>query len=50
MNTLLTRASEVSEATGISGAALGVLIAIALAVVLGVSYVYVRNRRRRGGE
>lgn len=50
MNTLLTRASEVQDATGLSGPALTVLVVIALGVVLGASYVYVRNRRRRGGR
>jgi uncharacterized protein involved in exopolysaccharide biosynthesis len=50
MNTLLTRASEVQEATGLSGSALIFLVALALAVILGISYVFVRNRRRRGGE
>ena len=47
MNALLTKASEVQEATGLSGPALVVLGGIALAVVLGVSYLYVRSRSRR---
>jgi hypothetical protein len=46
MNALLTKASEVQEATGLSGPALTVLVAVALAIVLGVAYFYVRNRRR----
>lgn len=50
MNTLLTRASQVQEATGLSGPALTVLVGVALAVVLGAAWLYVRNRRRRGGQ
>jgi hypothetical protein len=47
MQTLFTKASEVQEATGISGPALLFLGTLALAAVLGVSYLYVRTRRRR---
>jgi cobalamin biosynthesis Mg chelatase CobN len=51
MNAILTRASEVQEATGLSTPGLIFVIVVALAVVLGVSYVYVqRRRRRRGGR
>ena len=51
MNALLTKASEVQEATGLSGPALAVLGGIAVAVVLGVSFLYVRSRRRnRSGQ
>lgn len=50
MNALLTRASEVQEATGLSGPALVILVILALGVVLGVAYLYVRGRRRRSGR
>lgn len=50
MNELLTRASEVQEATGISGPALIFLIFLALAVVLGIAHLYRSKRRNRRGR
>lgn len=50
MNALLIEASKIQEATGLSAPGLLVIAGIAAAAVLGVSYLYVRNRRRRGGE
>ncbi len=50
MNALLTRASEVQDATGLSGPALVVLVVVALGVVLGGAYLYVRSRRHRSGR
>lgn len=41
-----TLASVFTDATGLSGPALTVLILIGLALVLGVSYAYSKRRRR----
>lgn len=46
MDEIQTWASQVQEATGLSGPALVFLGAVALAVVLGGAYLYVRSRRR----
>lgn len=46
-NSLFVWASAISDATGLGGGALIVLLIIALAAVLAVGYVFNRSRGRR---
>lgn len=50
MNELISKASQVQEATGLSGPALAFVAALATVTVLVVAFAYARKRRNRNRD